>query len=165
MPVTVSVSARNGCKVVTESIAFGSIASATCLGSSAGCSYPVVTEFSKHNTAVVGDLYTACCILKPLAATGAYIVCFVAVLGAGSRICRNRSHVVSVTQCRSDDVITFSTLLRCCLGCRCAGSMSRFVLLVVAQRALMPVTGLVAAPYGCIVVFTVTVVRFRLASR
>ena len=56
---------------------------------------------------------------------------------------------------KSDDVITFSTLLRCCLGCRCAGSMNRFVLLVVAQRALMPVTGLVATPYVCIAVLTV----------
>ena len=132
MPMLGGIAAPNGCKVVTESIAFGSIASAAGLGSGAGRILPVVTGMANHNAVMVDDLYITRCVFIPLAATGAYIVCFVAVLGAGSRICRNRSHVVSVTQCISDDVITFSTLLRRCLGCCCAGSMSCFVSLGIA---------------------------------
>ena len=90
MPMLGSIAAPNVRKVVAESIAFGSIASAAGLGSGAGRILPVVTGMSNHNAAVVGNLYFACCILKPLAATGAYIVCFVAVLGAG-RARRTRS--------------------------------------------------------------------------
>ena len=140
---------------MTEGRAFGIAASAASLRIGAGRFLPVVTGMVNHNAVMVDDLYITRCIFIPLAAAGAYIVCFVSVLCAGGILGGNRSHAVSVTQCISDDVITFSTLLRCCLGCCCAGSMSRFVLLVVAQRALMPVTGLVAAPCSCIVVFTV----------
>ena len=127
MPVAVGIAAPNVCKVVAERRAFGSVASATCLGSSASCIYPVVAKLTNHNAVMVDDLYITRCIFIPLAAAGAYIVCFVSVLCAGGILGGNRSHAVSVTQCISDDVITFSTLLRCCLGCCCAGSMSRFV--------------------------------------
>ena len=68
MPMLGSIAAPNGCKVVTESIAFGSIASAAGLGSSTRCSYPVVAEMPNHNAAVVGDLLITCCVCKQLAA-------------------------------------------------------------------------------------------------
>ena len=56
-----------------------------------------------------------------LCATGAFMPVLVGASFPVSAV------AVGMTQCSSDDVITFSTLLRCCLGCCCAGSMSRFV--------------------------------------
>ena len=132
MPVTGLVAAPNVCKVMTEGRAFGIAASAASLRIGAGRFLPVVTGMVNHNAVMVDDLYITRCIFIPLAAAGAYIVCFVSVLCAGRSFRFNLGQSMGVTQCSSDDVITFSTLLRCCLGCCCAGSMSCFVSLGIA---------------------------------
>ena len=54
-----------------------------------------MTESGENNTAVIGDLYIGCRILKPLAADIALVVCLVAVFGAGGSLSRNRCQAVS----------------------------------------------------------------------
>ena len=81
-------------------IPIGIVAAAIGCGSLLVCSILnslgiVVTESGENNTAVIGDLYIGCRILKPLAADIALVVCLVAVFGAGGSLSRNRCQAVS----------------------------------------------------------------------
>ena len=57
-----------------------------------------------------------------------------------------------MTKCGFYDISADGTSLRCCFGSCCTGNMCRFVLLISADGALMPVVCLVGGPLGLVVV-------------
>ena len=138
-------------------IPIGIVAAAICCGILLVCVIHnllgiLVTESGENNAVVVGDLHIAGCVLKPLAAAGANIVCLVAVLGAGCSLSRNRCHVVSMTQSRSNDIAALCAGLRRGFGrCRTRSMCYRSVVGVVIA-ALMRVTAFaLVAPSGLII--------------
>ena len=147
-------------------IPIGIVAAAICCGILLVCVIHnllgiLVTESGENNAVVVGDLHIAGCVLKPLAAAGANIVCLVAVLGAGCSLSRNRCHVVSMTQSRSNDIAALCAGLRRGFGrCRTRSMCYRSVVGVVIAALMRMTAFALVAPSGLIIAMRACVGAF-----